>query len=106
MIAQDILKLFMYQYRTHYVFDSNTTFEIDQQDLSYLYVFVILPLLLLSSTRVISDPNLAMPVRLGVVGKWGAGKSKIMKGILWCLKQACDTTCSHLCKCLLYYRIM
>ena len=53
---------------------------------------------LFSLFRDISDPNLAMPVRLGVVGKWGAGKSKIMKGILWCLKQACDTTCSHLCK--------
>ena len=56
------------------------------------------PIVSFSFFRVISDPNLAMPVRLGVVGKWGAGKSKIMKGILWCLKQACDTTCSHLCK--------
>ncbi|XP_067949875.1 uncharacterized protein [Watersipora subatra] len=46
--------------------------------------------------RVISDPNLSMPVRLGIIGKWGAGKSKIMKGILWCMKQACDTNCSQL----------
>lgn len=53
---------------------------------------------LLSSVhfRVISDPNLSMPVRLGIIGEWGAGKSKIIKGVLWCLRQACDTTCTHL----------
>ena len=52
--------------------------------------------IILSFYRVISDVHLPMPVRLGIFGKWGTGKSRMTRGILWCMRQACDVHCSNL----------